>query len=380
MSTSEVVVLGGGVGGTLTANLIARHSKGHAHVTVVDSTGQHVYQPGFLYVAVGLEQPKALSRPEATLLSHDVRLVKQPAVRIDPGAKTVELASGTELRYDYLVLATGSRTMMEEVPGAEGAHDFYTMKGAKRLFQALKEFTGGTILLGVAGIPYKCPPAPVEFMFLLDDYLRGRGIRDKSTIKLLSPINRALTVEPASKLVEPILAERDIEVCTFFNVESVDAKARTVTSIEGETFEYDLLVLVPPHRGQKVVEDSSLGDERGWVPVDKNTLKHQNFDRIWALGDTTNIPISKSGSVAHFEASVVAEHIVAAARGEAPPERVYEGKVMCFIETGHGKATTIRFDYTHPPVLPTPSWMWHWAKTIFNKTYWHTVPQGRLPD
>jgi sulfide:quinone oxidoreductase len=378
--TAEVVILGGGVGGTLCANLISKHGDGRAHITVVDSTGQHVYQPGFLYVAVGQELPKALSRSESRLLRHDITLLAEPATRVDPHDRTVELASGRILPYDYLVVATGSRTVMEEVPGAEGAYDFYTMTGAVRLFLALQDFEGGKILVGVAGIPYKCPPAPVEFVFLLDDYLRSRAIRSESEIKLLSPLNRAFTIEATSKLVQPILAERGIELCSFFNVETVDPKAKTVTSLEGETFDYDLLVLVPPHRGQRLIEDSGLGDERGWIPVDKNTLRHETFERVWALGDATNIPISKSGSVAHFEAPIVAEQITAAAKGEPVPDRVYEGKVMCFLETGQGKATTIRFDYNHAPVSPPPARVWHWAKALFNKTYWHTVPQGRLPE
>ena len=228
-------------------------------------------------------------------------------------------------------------------------------------------------------MPYKCPPAPVEFAFLLDDYLHARGIRNKTEIKLLSPLNRAFTIEATSKLVQPILAERGIELTGFFNVESVDGQARSVTSMEGETVSYDLLVLVPPHRGQQVIEDSNLGDERGWIPVDKNTLRHDRFQGIWAIGDATNIPISKSGSVAHYEASVAAAEIVAEVRGESPPAHVYDGKVMCFLETGQGQATTINFDYTHPPVSPPPSRIWHLAKALFNKTYWHTVPQGRLP-
>jgi sulfide:quinone oxidoreductase len=268
---------------------------------------------------------------------------------------------------------------MEEVPGGAGAHDFYTMDGATRLGKALREFEGGTIVIGVAGIPYKCPPAPVEFAFLLDDYLRSRHIRDRCEIKLLSPLNRAFTIEATSKLVQPILAERGIELTGFFNVETVDPINKTVTSLEGETVKYDLLVLVPPHRGQKVIEDSKLGDERGWLPVDKNTLKLTGFEHIWAVGDATNIPISKSGSVAHYEASVAADAIIAEVKGEAPSTHVYDGKVMCFLETGKGEATTIRFDYDHPPVSPAPARRWHWAKTLFNKTYWHTVPQGRLP-
>ena len=377
---AEVLILGGGVGGTLTANLVARHADGQAHVTVVDSTGRHVYQPGFLYVAVGQEKLENVSRDETRLLRHDVKLVTDAAVHIDPGTRTVKLASGRTLPYDYLVLATGSRTVMDEVPGAEDAHNFYTMDGAVRLYQALELFTGGRILVGVAGIPYKCPPAPVEFVFLLDDYLRARGIRERSEIKLLSPLNRAFTIETTSKLVQPILAERDIELVTFFNVETVDPNTRTVNSLEGESFEYDLLVLVPPHRGQKVIEDSGLGDERGWVPVDKETLKHDKLDRIWALGDATDIPISKSGSVAHYESPIVAEQIAAAIKGEPAPARVYEGKVMCFLETGRGQATTIRFDYEHPALSPKPARIWHWGKALFNKTYWHTVPQGRLPE
>jgi sulfide:quinone oxidoreductase len=376
---NDVLVLGGGVGGTIVANLVAKEVGDRARVTVVDTTGIHVYQPGFLYVAVGQEKPAALKRPEASLLRHDIKLVTERATRVDPAAQKVVLASGRTLRYDELLLATGSRTVMEEVPGGAGAHDFYTMEGATRLFKALTGFEGGTIVIGVAGIPYKCPPAPVEFAFLLDDYLRSRHIRDKCQVKLLSPLNRAFTIETTSKLVQPILAERGIELTGFFNVESVDPVAQTVSSLEGETLNYDLLVLVPPHRGQKVIEDSALGDERGWVPVNKNTLKHDKFDHIWAIGDTTNIPISKSGSVAHYEATVAAAEIAAAVKGEPAPPHVYDGKVMCFLETGQGQATTIRFDYDHPPVSPTPARRWHWAKTIFNKAYWHTVPQGRLP-
>lgn len=376
---AEVVVLGGGVGGTICANLIAKRSGGRTHVSVVDATGTHLYQPGFLYVALGRERPEALERPEARLLHHDVTLVVGRASKVDPATRKLQLESGRALSYDHLVLATGSRTVMDEVPGAEDAHDFYTMEGAKRLFVALQAFEGGAIVIGVAGIPYKCPPAPVEFAFMLEDYLRARGIREKSQIKLLSPLNRAFTIEATSKLVQPILAERGIELTGFFNVESVDPVAKTVSSLEGETMDYDLLVLVPPHRGQKVIEDSGLGDVRGWVPVDKNTLKHTRFEGIWAIGDATDIPISKSGSVAHYEAPIAAAEIVAAIKGEAPPKHTYDGRVMCFLETGQGQATTIRFDYTHPPTSPRPGRIWHLGKALFNKTYWHTIPQGRLP-
>ena len=376
---NDVLIVGGGVGGTIVANLVSREVGDQARVTLVDSTGIHVYQPGFLYVAVGDEKPENLRREESRLLRSDVKLVVDQATLVRTDERKVVLKSGKTLRYDELVLATGSRIVPEEVPGAAGAHNFYSMDGAINLHRALEQFSGGTIVIGVAGIPYKCPPAPVEFVFLLDDYLRARHLREKSQIKLLSPLNRAFTIEATSKLVQPILAERGIELTGFFNVETVDPINKTVTSLEGETVEYDLLVLVPPHRGAKLIEDSKLGDQRGWIPVDKNTLKHVEHPEIWALGDATNIPISKSGSVAHYEASICAAEVVAAVKGEPAPAHVYDGKVMCFLETGRGEATTIRFDYDHPPVSPNPSHLWHWAKALFNKTYWHTVPQGRLP-
>ena len=268
----------------------------------------------------------------------------------------------------------------EQVPGlVEGAHHFYSLEGALRLREALLSFRGGRILVGIAGIPYKCPPAPIEFVLMLDQYLRRRGIRDRSEITFLSPLNRAFTIESASKLVQPLMEARGINLSTFFNVEAVDAPAHSVTSLEGEKAEYDLAVLVPPHRGQQLVENSGLGDPGGWLPTDRATLQVEGREGIFALGDATNLPISKSGSTAHFEAPVVASRVASLVRGSAPKER-YGGRVMCFLETGGRRATALRFDYEHPPVPPRPSLWWHAAKWMFNRLYWVTVPQGRIPD
>ncbi|HYM95762.1 MAG TPA: FAD-dependent oxidoreductase [Candidatus Sulfotelmatobacter sp.] len=375
---TRVIVVGGGVGGTLAANLISKELSSDAKVTVVDPTGMHVYQPGFLYVALGQANGRWLAQDERHLLRRSVEMVIDRAVRIDPAQRTVTLGRGGRLDYDFLVLATGARLAGEEIPGlVGGAHDFYSLEGAIRLREALRAFPGGRIVMGVAGIPYKCPPAPVEFVFMLEQYLHRRGIREKSTITLASPLNRAFTIETTSKVVQPILEQRGIELATFFNVEAVLPDRKVVTSIEGEELPYDLLVLVPPHRGAQMIEDSGLGDERGWVPVSRATLQHEKFDTIFAIGDATNLPISKSGSTAHFEAPVVASQIAARVRGTTAKEN-YGGRVMCFLETGHSQATTIRFDYDHPPVSPNPSPLWHVAKWAFNRAYWVTVPQGRV--
>ena len=377
---ARIVVLGGGVGGTLAANLIDKQLGRDADVTVVDPTGMHIYQPGFLYAALGRSNGRWLARDERLLLRSAVRLAVEEATLVDTAAQTVRLAHGGSLPYDYLVLATGARLVPEEIPGlSEGAHHFYSLEGALRLREELRSFRGGRIRVGIAGIPYKCPPAPVEFVLMLERELQRRGIRDRSTVTLLSPLNRAFTIESASKLVQPIMEKRGIELVTFFNVESVDPSAGIVTSLEDEKTEYDLLVLVPPHRGQRVIEQSGLGGTGGWIPTDPTTLQHVDHANVFAIGDATDLPISKSGSTAHFQAPVVASRIASLVKGTAPKES-YGGRVMCFLETGGGKSTALRFDYEHPPTPPRPSRRWHAAKWMFNRLYWHTVPQGRIPD
>jgi sulfide:quinone oxidoreductase len=377
---AQVVILGGGVGGTLTANLLDRRLGRDVHVTVVDPTGMHLYQPGFLYAALGKANGRWLARDERTLLRRGVDLAVEAATLVEPDRGRVRLAHGGSLAFDYLVLATGARLVPEEIPGlVEGAHEFYSLEGALRLREALRGFRGGRVLVGVAGIPYKCPPAPVEFTLMLDRYLRKQGVRDTTELTLLSPLNRAFTIEPASRLVQPLMEARGIGLETFFNVETVDPSAGTVSSLEGDSAAYDLLVLVPPHRGQAVIEASGLGDAGGWVPTDRTTLAHRDHKRILALGDATDLPISKSGSTAHFEAPVIASRIAALIRGTAP-KAGYGGRVMCFLETGDGRATALRFDYQHPPVPPAPSRAWHAAKWAFNRLYWDTVPQGRIPE
>ena len=377
---ARIVVLGGGVGGTLVANLLDKSLGHNVHVTVVDPTGMHDYQPGYLYVALGKARGHWLSRDERTLLRRGVDLAIEEAVRIHPDAQTVQLRSGGSIAWDYLVIATGAQLVHEAIPGLiEGSFGFYSLTDAERLREELRRFKGGRLLVGIAGIPYKCPPAPVEFTMMVEEYLRDKGVRKLSDVTLLSPLNRAFTIESASTLIKPIMDERGIELATFFNVEEVDPSAHTVLSLEGEKRDYDLLVLVPPHRGQQVVIDSSLGDAGGWLPADKHTLQVGEYERIFALGDTTNLPISKSGSTAHFEAPVIASRIASLLAGTAPRE-LYGGRVMCFLETGNGKATALRFDYEHPPVPPEPNRGWHLAKWIFNRAYWETVPQGRLPE
>lgn len=383
----RVLILGGGVGGTLTANLLARRLKkaidlGEVEITLVDASGNHVYQPGFMYIAMGGEREERLSRPERSLLDAPVNLVVDTAARIDEQARTVVLASGAILPYDELVLSTGCRILPELIEHFdEEAHHFYTPEAARRLRAALDGFAGGRIVVGIAAMPYKCPPAPLEVAFLIESELRERGLREKSEVHFCSPIGRAFTIESVSEMATPILEQKGIELHTFFNVETIDPERKVVASLEGEELPYDLLILVPPHRGQQFLVDSGLAPAPGgWLPTDRHTLRVGGRPNVFALGDATDLPLSKAGSTAHFEAPVIAEGIAAAIEGRKPAGKHanYEGRVMCFFEVGDGKGTLLRFDYEHPPKPPKPNAMWHLGKIVFNKTYFHTVPKGRV--
>lgn len=383
----RILILGGGVGGTLTANLLARKlrkqlDRGEVEVAVVDATGAHVYQPGFMYIAMGGERAEKLEKRERALLDDRVRLSIGTVTRVDEEAKTVILADGTALPYDHLVLATGARILPEAIEHfVTEAHHFYTANAALKLREALDGFTGGKIVIGIASMPYKCPPAPLEVAFLIESELRERGLRDKSEIHFASPIGRAFTIESVSDMATPIFEEKGIELHTFFNVETIDPARKVVQSLEGEELPYDLLILVPPHKGQQFLMDSGLAPAPGgWLPTDRFTLHVGGRPNVYALGDATDLPLSKAGSTAHFEAPVVVEAIAAAVEGRVPSGKhaTYAGKVMCFFEIGDGKGTLLRFDYDHPPTPPKPNTLWHLGKIVFNKTYFHTVPKGRV--
>jgi len=383
----RILILGGGVGGTLTANLLIKKLRrqvkaGEVTITVVDQTGQHTYQPGFMYIAMGGERADKLQRPERGLLDSLVTLVVGEVDRVDEPTQTVHLRGGQPLAYDYLVIATGSRILPEAIDHfTTEAHHFYTAEAALELRHALDAFSGGRIVIGIAGMPYKCPPAPLEVAFLIEAELRQRGLREASEMHFCSPIGRAFTIESVSEMATPILEQKAIELHTFFNVETIDAERHVVQSLEGEELPYDLLILVPPHKGQQFLMDSGFAPAPGgWLPTDRATLQVGGRANVFALGDATDLPLSKAGSTAHFEAPVVTERIVAAVTGRQVDHKRgdYLGKVMCFFEIGDGKGTLLQFDYVHPPRPPKPNQLWHLGKIVFNKTYWHTVPKGRV--
>ncbi|MBX5464598.1 MAG: NAD(P)/FAD-dependent oxidoreductase [Clostridia bacterium] len=370
----RVVFLGAGDGGMMAANRLARMmreelDRGELEILLIGDSDRHLYQPGLLYVALNQAEPQQFFRPQTRLLMTGVQLLVDPAVRISPEQRTVECASGRRVEYDFLVIATGSHPDLDAIPGLrQGGYSFYTLPEALRLRKALQEFQGGRVLMAI-GVPHKCPVAPLEFMFILDDYLRRTGLREKSELVYTYPIARLHSLQPVAEWTEKVFAERNIRGETFFNVESVDPDAHKVSTLEGEEVEYDLLVAIPPHKGAQVIRDSGLGDADGWLPTDPRTLRMKGQERIYVLGDATDLPISKAGSTAHYESEVVARNLVHELRGE-PPVTLYDGKVFCFIEAGLEEATYVSFDYRNPPRPASPAAMIHWFKLAYNEMYW----------
>ena len=383
----QVAIIGGGVGGTLIANRLQRLLHGDTRhqtdITVYDAAGIHTYQPGWLYVPFAQQDPHKLVRQERRLLRQNVTLLSGGAGhvrRVLPSEKRLVTADGQTHAYDYLVLATGSANAPDDVPGfADGADHFYSESASLRLGEKMANFKGGRIVTGVASVPYRCPPAPLEFTFMLEAALRERDLRAQTEIHYVFPINRPFPIQSVSDFVTPLLEQRGIEVHTFFNVESIDPARKIVSSLEGEDLEYDLLVLAPPHRGQQVILDSGLGDSDGWIPTDRNSLRVKGYEdaNLFAVGDATDLPVSKSGSAAHYEGHVVAETIAAELQ-HRPIRQQYHGRVACFLETGHGQATFLWFDYEHPPRPPKPRRLWHLEKAALNTFYWQLIPPARV--
>lgn len=372
----KILIVGGGTGGTIVANNLARRlateiRTGKVEITMLSASDRHMYQPGLLYVAFGQMMPDELYRDQVSLLESSIQFHVDPVEKFHIDQQQVTTKSGKIYKYDVMVIATGSRMVPEEIPGMkEGAEFFYTEESAVKLFRRLREFQGGRIAVTV-GVPHKCPIAPVELMFSLHDYFKMRGIRDKVQLKYYYPINRIHSIENVAIWALPEFERMGIEMETLFNVREIDPAKKIVKSEEGTEIEYDLLISIPEHRGMPVVERDKLG-MGGWIPTDRHQLTMIGHDNVYVVGDTTNLPVSKTGSAAHFEAEVVSENIASKIK-IGVPVRDYDGKVYCFIEAGHDKATYAMFNYLNPPDLKAPNKSMHWFKMSYNKMYWTSV-------
>ena len=393
--TRDVVILGGGTGGTLTANRLRKRFRADdLAITVVDQDRDHIYQPGLLFLPFGLADAEDLVRPRDRQLRKGVDFVESEIERVEVGDRRVLLSDGRALPYDVLVVATGARLAPEETEGLVGpgwmdrVFTFYDLPGARALEGALAKFEGGRAVVNVVDMPIKCPVAPLEFCFLADWYFQERGIRDQVELVYVTPLDGAFTKPRASALLGGMLEEKGIELVTEFNTGEVDGDGGTLVSFDGREVSFDLAVVVPVHSGAAYVGRSDgLGDALDFVATDPHTLQSKVAPEIFALGDAADLPASKAGSVSHFEGEVLVENISRFLAGEEL-DASYDGHANCFIETGFDKALLIDFNYDQEPVeghFPTAvglpllkeSRLNHLGKLLFSWFYWHSLLPGR---
>ena len=361
---TRIVILGAGTAGTIMANRLRRlYSReiadGQIAITVVDESGQHVYQPGLLFFPFGMYSSEQIVRPAEPLVHQDVRRIQGRIDRVEPAESTVYLADARALRYDVLIIATGARIAPEKTEGLTGAgwgeriFDFYTLEGATRLREALDRFDGGRLVVNVVGMPIKSPLAPLEFAFLADWYFSRRRIRKQIEIAYVTPLDGAYTTSVTSWMLANILDEKRVKLVTDFSTARVDGDAGVLYSGDGREVPFDLLVTVPLHAGTEYVGRSpGLGDEMGFVRTDPFTLRAEAAPNIFAIGDATNLPAVKVGSVANFEAEVLAENVRRFIGGE-PLDPGFDGHAHCFVETGFRKALLLDFNYELEPLMGT---------------------------
>ena len=392
----NLVVLGAGTAGTTLVNkLRPKLSRTEWTVTVVDEEPDHLYQPGFLFIPFGTYRPDEVVRPRRSFIPDGVEYVEASVDLVETERQRVLLEDGTDLEYDYLVIATGTHPRPDQTPGLESEeygktiHDFYTLEGASALAGALEAFDGGRLVVNLVELPIKCPVAPLEFTFLAEAFFRERGMRDRVEITYVTPLDGAFTKPIASEHLGGMLDERKIGVETDFYLERVDPESRLLVSYDEREVPYDLLVTVPVNMGAEFVARSGLGDELNHVYVDPHTFQAKDHENIFALGDAANLPTSKAGSVAHFSVDVFVHNFLRLIDGRSMTE-AFDGHANCFVESGDGRAMLIDFNYDTEPLpgkyplsgvgpfsLLEETRLNHFGKLAFKWTYWNVLLPGR---
>ena len=395
----NLVILGAGTAGTMMASHLKKElNKSDWEITIVDQYKTHYYQPGFLFLPFDTYKPEDVKKSIDEFIPKGVKLIREKIDVIDKDSDTVVLEGGKKLKYDILIIATGTRTAPEEVQGMLGDYwyktifDFYTYEGALALRDKLRVWKGGKLVVHITEMPIKCPVAPLEFAFLADSFFIKKGMRNKVDITYVTPLSAAFTKEKSAEALGYLLKEKNIKIVTDFAIEHADGESGKIVDYGGEEVPFDLLVTIPTNMGDELMARSGFGDDMNYVPTDKNTLQTKVKENIFALGDCTNVPASKAGSVAHFQAEILTENILRYIDGkELKPD--FDGHANCFIETGHGKALLIDFNYENEPVkgkfpfagigpmsLLTESRLNHWGKLAFRWIYWNMLlPARKLP-
>jgi len=390
----DLLILGAGTAGTMMANhLISKLPKNEWQISIVDQYKTHYYQPGFLFLPFDTYTEDQVKKEGKKFIPKGVKYIQKKINKILAEDNKVELEDET-LNYDILIIATGSKIAPDETEGLLGPlwkkdiFDFYTFEGALALRNKLREWEGGKLVIHLTEMPIKCPVAPLEFAFLADSYFRKKGMRDKVEITYVTPLSGAFTKPTSTKTLNYLLEDKEIKIETDFAIMQVNNDTKEIIDYAEKAIPFDLLVTVPTNMGDEVIERSGLGDDLNFVPTQKHTLQSKEHDNIFVIGDATDLPASKAGSVAHFQGETLTDNIVLYTKGNKLKEE-FDGHANCFIETGNNKALLIDFNYDQEPVHGTfpfakigplkllkESIFNHWGKLAFRWIYWNMLLKG----
>jgi sulfide:quinone oxidoreductase len=379
MAGKAVVVLGGGIGGLVVANLLQDKLKDQADVTLIDKKRVFEFPPSYPWVMLGERTPEQVQRPLSSLKRKGIRVVRGEVSKIDLEARKVEVGS-SKLSYDYLIIALGAQYAPTGIPGlADISHHIYDLESAVRLRKALAAFEGGVVAVGVSSLPFKCPAAPYETALLIDHQLRARGLASKARIRFFTPEGIPLPSagpEIGNRALE-LLKARDIEAT--FKTKLKEVRPGKAIFDDGSAITFDLLVAVPPHTCPPVVKEAGLTDETGWVPVDPTTMR-TSHSNVYAIGDVASVPtpsgfvpfLPKAGVFAHGQAEVVANNIFVEIKGRGKA-RAWDGGGSCFLMTGGAQAAFVKgtwFTTPRPVVKFSPPSRTSYMQRVLFEKYW----------
>ncbi|MDQ3999147.1 MAG: NAD(P)/FAD-dependent oxidoreductase [Thermoproteota archaeon] len=343
MNENKVLILGGGSGGLATAGRLKELLGSKISVTVIDKQRSFVLGFSLLRIMTGEKSEQEVTVPKEKVSQKGIKFINTEVNRIDVNNGIVTTGQG-EFEYNYLVVALGAELAPEKVPGFESAFHMYTLEDAKKLRDALSSFRGGSIRLIISSTPFKCPPAPYEAAMLIDDYLRSKGLRDKSDIQIFTPEPQPMPIAgpEVGDTVISMLNEKRIGFHNNAKVSSIDGSSKQIVFENGTREKYDLLIAIPPHTSPKVVRESDFADAAsGWIPVDPKNMQTRH-DRVYAIGDVAAVKLPsgmmlpKAATFAFGQAEIVASNIASLVLGTET--RSWDGFGECFIETGSGNA------------------------------------------
>jgi sulfide:quinone oxidoreductase len=393
----KIVILGSGAGGTMVGVKLRKElSDREWQITIIDNDEMHHYQPGWLFIPFGIYTPEDCMKPKREFIPKNINFVLDEIVGVNPDKRQVEGKKG-KYDYDWLVIASGCRPVPEELDGLEdwkpdptaNEHTFFTLEGAIALQKKMKYFKSGKLVFNIAEMPHKCPVVPMEFIFMADWFFLKNGVRDNVEIEFVTPNTGIFTKPIATKVMSETANVKNIKVTPNFDLAEVNTQEKTIESARGEKIGYDLLVSTMPNLGADYIEDSNMGDGMGYVFTDHHTLRAEKFDNIYVVGDATNVPTSKAGSVAHYEAEIIVENMILEMDGQEPKPS-FDGHSTCFIVSGYEKAYLFDFNYKTEPLpgkFPFPgvgpfdlvgeSYMNYWGKMMFKWVYWNLLLTGQ---